>query len=172
MSARDSHSSKRKLKFRLITLRGRYIRRWRPFSPSRSYAQDDHERSPILAKGRNRICPQVRTRPKTLPRCRRSLGQGQGGGHKRRPFIVLRQSRYPLLMLASSPTASGFKVGSRSPPYLAFPVETFLEKSSTFSTRPLVIGSGSRSGGLGVPEASRTMDPTPSEFLSVFFSEL
>jgi hypothetical protein len=73
-------------------------------------------------------------------------------------------------MVASSPIALGSKVGSPSPPYLAFPVEISLERLSMFSMSLLRSGLGRRFGGLGVPEVSRSMEPTQSEF-SLVLSE-
>lgn len=66
-----------------------------------------------------------------------------------------------------SPIALGSKVGSPLPPSLAFPAGTSLERWSTFSTNPPKSGSERRFGELGEPGASRSMEPTRSEFLSV-----
>jgi len=44
------------------------IKPWRQFSPSRLYAQNHHERSPICTKGCHRIRAQARESAKTFPR--------------------------------------------------------------------------------------------------------
>ena len=133
------------------------------------HAQDHHERPPVCAKGCHRIRPQARASAQTLPRRWRSLGQSQGGGHKWRTFDSL-ISRVSLTEDRGSPIALESKAGSPSPPCPAFPVEISLERSSTSSTNPPRSGLGSRSGGPGVPEASRSTDLTQSEFHSILAS--
>ena len=103
---------------------------WRQFPPH-LYAQNRHERSPVCTKGSHRIRTQARASSKTLPLQRRSFGQSQGGGHKRRTFDNLISRVFRWLLLTDgrdSPIALGSKVGYPLPPYLVSLVEISLEK--------------------------------------------